>query len=296
MKLKQVSARVFYLDSRINIGVIKNSSSEVLLVDTGLDDRTGEKILQTLEENHLKVKAILNTHSHADHFGGNSYIKEKTGAEVYAPEVEAGVINYPILEPLYLFSGAAPIEELKNKFLMAPSCIVDNIVKNKDTINFTDVDIEIISLPGHSPNQIGAAVDGMLFCADSLMAKEVFEENRIPFNMDIDKQRETLKYLKNSSFDVYIPAHADPQEDITELVDIYLSTLNKIEERMLGVLDNSCTTEEVLKKTSDKLGFTIKNVQQHYLIKSVVTAFLSSLYNRGRIKLELQENSLYWSK
>lgn len=296
MELKKVSGRVFYLDSRINIGVIKDDQNEVLLIDTGLDAKTARAILKTLEENGLKVKAVLNTHSHADHFGGNAHIKEKTGATIYAPEIEAAVINYPILEPLYLFSGAAPIEELKNKFLMAPSCGVDTVVQNGDILKFNSLEIEIISLPGHSPNQVGAAVDGMLFCADSLMAKEVFEENRIPFNMDIDKQRETLKYLKDSSFKVYIPAHADPQEDVKELVDLYLSTLDTIEERVLEVLDSRSTTEEVLKKTSDKLEFTLKNVQQYYLINSVVTAFLSSLYNRGRIKFELRENRLYWSK
>lgn len=74
-------------------------------------------------------KAIVNTHSHADHCGGNRYIKERTGATIYASEIESAIIQYPLLEPLYLFSGASPLRDLRNKFLMAQSSSVDHVIK-----------------------------------------------------------------------------------------------------------------------------------------------------------------------
>jgi hypothetical protein len=39
--------------------------------------------------------------------------------KVYATRVEASVMASPMLEPLYLFSGAQPPRELQHKFLLA---------------------------------------------------------------------------------------------------------------------------------------------------------------------------------
>src|SRR5262249_14113892 len=45
---------------------------EALVIDPGLEP---ELILDFLNEHGLVVKAILNTHGHADHIGGNELIK-----------------------------------------------------------------------------------------------------------------------------------------------------------------------------------------------------------------------------
>ena len=114
----QLSEKVYYIPNLANIGVIKDGNNAIL-IDSGLDDNTAKKILKVLEKENLILKAIINTHSHADHCGGNAYLKEKAQVKIYAPEIESGIIENPILEPLYLFSGANPISDLKNKFLMA---------------------------------------------------------------------------------------------------------------------------------------------------------------------------------
>ncbi|MGC8940941.1 MAG: MBL fold metallo-hydrolase [Candidatus Nanoarchaeia archaeon] len=110
MELKKITEQVYYIPNPANIGVVKDGEKSAILIDSGLDDDTGRKILRLLEKNDLFVKAIVNTHSHADHCGGNRYIKEKTNAMIYAPEVESAIIQYPSLEPLYLFSGASPLK------------------------------------------------------------------------------------------------------------------------------------------------------------------------------------------
>jgi glyoxylase-like metal-dependent hydrolase (beta-lactamase superfamily II) len=57
------------------------------------------------------------THAHADHFGGVHHLIQQTGLKVYATRVEAAVMSGPILEPLYLFSGAQPPRELQHRLL-----------------------------------------------------------------------------------------------------------------------------------------------------------------------------------
>lgn len=297
MEMKKISERVYYIPNPANIGVVKDGEKSAILIDSGLDDDTGKKVLRLLEENGLFPKAIINTHSHADHCGGNRYIKEKTGARIYAPEVESAIIQFPSLEPLYLFSGASPLKDLQNKFLMAQPSGVDYVIKRDEhRLKFDEIELGIIPLPGHAPNQIGVEADKVLFCADSLFSEDVLKRHKIPFYADIDKTRETLRFLRESQYKFYVPSHAEPRESLTELVDANLEAINGVEKYLLDGFHERRTTEQVLKDMCDHFQISMRGAQQYYLMNTVAMAYLSSLHNRGKLKVEVKDNSLLWEK
>ena len=297
MELKKITGRVFYIPNPANIGVVKDGAKSAILIDTGLDDDTGRKVLRLLDENGLSVTAIINTHSHADHCGGNRYIKDKTGATIYAPEVESAIIQYPSLEPLYLFSGASPIKDLQNKFLMARPSDVDYVIKKDERrLKFSEIELGIVPLQGHAPNQIGVEVDDILFCADSLFSDDVLKRHKIPFYADIDKTRETLRFLKDSDYKYYVPSHAEPREDLTALVDANLEAIDSVEKYLLDSFHGEKTTESVLKDLCDHYEIDMKGTQQYYLMNTVTMAYLSSLHKREKLKVKVKENSLFWEK
>jgi len=295
--MKKISERVYYIPNPANIGVVKDGEKSAILIDSGLDDDTGKKVLKLLEENGLVPKAIINTHSHADHCGGNRYIKEKTGAMIYAPEVESAIIQYPSLEPLYLFSGASPLKDLQNKFLMAQPSNVDYVIKKDEKkLRFGEIELGIVPLPGHAPNQIGVEVDEVLFCADSLFSEDVIKRYKIPFYVDIDKTRETLRFLRDSQYKFYVPSHAEPRKSLTELVDANLEAIDGVEKYLLDEFHGRRRTEQVLKDMCDHYQITIKGIQQYYLMNTVAMAYLSSLHGRGKLKVEVSDNALFWDK
>lgn len=296
MELKQITENVYYIPNPAIIGVVSNGKNAIL-IDSGLDDDTGRKILRTLENNGLFPKAIINTHSHADHCGGNAYIKEKTRALVFAPEIEAAIIQYPYLEPLYLFSGASPLKDLKNKFLMARPCQVDRVIaSNEKTVNIEGVEIGIVPLPGHSPNQIGIEIENILFCADSVFSQEVLSKHRIPFYMDIGKQRETLSFLKNSSYGFYVPSHAEPSKSIAEIVNANINVIDEVEQFIINNFHGEKTTEQILKGLWDHYKIEIKGIQQYCLMRTTALAYLSSLYKQEKLQVNIKENTLYWKR
>jgi len=296
MNLEKINERVYYIPNPANIGVIKDGK-KAILIDSGLDDDTARKILKTLKKEQLYPKAVINTHSHADHCGGNAYLKEKARVQIYAPEIESGIIESPYLEPLYLFSGASPIKDLKNKFLMARPSKIDYVIKtNEKKLFFNEVQLEIIRLLGHSPNQIGVVIDDILFCADSVFSKDVLKRHKVPFYIDIDDQKETLKFLRESIYKFYVPSHANPTDDITELSDANLEVITNVEKCLTKNIIGRKTTEQILKKLCDHYKIEIKTVQQYYLMKTLTMGYLSSLHKRKIFEFIIKENTLYWSK
>ena len=117
-ELIQVAENSYYIQSPAKIGLVKLNENEVCLIDTGNDKDAGKKIKKVLDANGWTLKAIYNTHSNADHIGGNQYLQKQTGCEIYAPGIECDFTNHPNLEPAYLYGGCPP-KDLSHKFLLA---------------------------------------------------------------------------------------------------------------------------------------------------------------------------------
>lgn len=129
MELIQVGEKTYYIKNATNIGVYKIDENNVFLIDSGNDKDAGKKILKIIEEKGWKIKAIISTHSNADHIGGNNIIQNRTGCKIYAKGIEKSFTENPILEPAFLYGGF-PFKEIKNKFLLAKESEVLNIENN----------------------------------------------------------------------------------------------------------------------------------------------------------------------
>ena len=289
----QVGDNVGYILGGVNIGVIRNER-EAILIDTGLDKDSGRKILRLLEELGLTLEAIINTHSHADHFGGNAYLVRNTEAKVYASRIESGIIQNPLLEPIYLFHGANPIHNLRNKFVLADPSPVDYILET-GKVSIIKQELEIIPLPGHSFNQIGIAVDDVLFCADTVFSEGVIDKYRVPVVQDVGKHLETLKRLKKMNYRLFIPSHTKPVEDITKLVDKNLRTTEAILKDIKDLLVEPKTTEEIQSILGKQYRLNLNIIQQYYLIHTTLMAYLGYLYESQQTDIIIKENLLHWN-
>jgi glyoxylase-like metal-dependent hydrolase (beta-lactamase superfamily II) len=275
---------IYCIEGATNIGIIRGTG-KTIVIDTGIDESSAKRIAKEVSP----PMEIVNTHSHADHCGGNSWLQANRNAKVYAPEIESELIKRPDLEPLYFFSGAKPIKELDNKFLKAaPSRISGNPSELEGIL--------IHPLYGHTPGQIGIECDNVLFSADSFFPKEVIEKHKILYHTDINESIRTLNWLNESNFDFYVPSHGSIVTDAKEIVDINLDSINSVSERMLGILKKEMTTEEVSKYVCDSFGINMTNPQQFYLMNTVIMAYLSYLKSKNEITYEIKSNRFYWKK
>lgn len=67
--------------SRDNLGYVLISADRAIAVDPGADGY----ILNLLRQKNLELKAIVNTHGHSDHTGGNVALQRATGAGILDP-------------------------------------------------------------------------------------------------------------------------------------------------------------------------------------------------------------------
>jgi glyoxylase-like metal-dependent hydrolase (beta-lactamase superfamily II) len=164
MKPTELAPGIFHLRGGSNMGLVVHKGKG-LLIDTGLDKDAARRALRIIESLETTLEAVFLTHAHADHFGGAHFLQRRLEIPLYAPSLEAAMMENPIIEPLYLYGGAAPIGELRHKFTWAKACQIDNVVEGAKTtpmpLQISDFQVEIVSLPGHAPNQMGVAVNNV---------------------------------------------------------------------------------------------------------------------------------------
>ncbi|MEJ6949794.1 MBL fold metallo-hydrolase [Natronospora cellulosivora (SeqCode)] len=293
MEYQDITDDVAIIAGFNNVGIIKNGQ-ESILIDSGLEDDTAKKIYKLMNDRDLRPAAVINTHSHADHCGGNSYLQQNYGVDIISSAIEKVFIENTCLEPICFFSGSRPINDLENKFLQASPSLVTKVVEAEERLSIGNLEIKIVSLPGHSLDQIAIEFNDILFCGDAFFSDYVLEKYKLPFLIDLDNTIKSLKFLKESDYKIYIPSHGEPTKDIVEIANLNISKIKKIEEDIITILGEKRTTEGLLRDIFSKYNIKTSSAQQYYLLKTTVMAYLSSLYNRDIIKMTLKDNILGW--
>lgn len=287
MELNKIGENTYYIKNPTNIGIYQTNDKEIYLIDSGNDKDAGKKILKIVEEQGWKIKGIINTHSNADHIGGNKIIQERTNCEILANGIEQAFTKYPILEPSLLYGGY-PFEKLKNKFLMAKESNVKNIKEN------IPEGLEIINLKGHFFDMIGVKTpDNVYFLGDSIFSEETISKYHIFFIYDIKEYLNTLEYLKTLEGKYYVPSHVEIKEDINELIEINKNKIIEICNLILELCKNEKTFEEILKEVLDKYNLTI-NENQYVLVGSTIKSYLSYLYENEKLEYIFKDNKMLW--
>lgn len=288
-ELNQVGERSYYINCPAKIGIYKVNDTEVYLIDSGNDKDAGRKVRKILNENGWSLKGIINTHSNADHIGGNKYLQQQTGCKIFADGVEAAFTKYPLLEPSFLYGGY-PCKDLRHKFLLA---------SESDVCDITDADfpkeLEVIPLRGHFFDMIGIRTpDNVVFLADCISSKSTLEKYQISFIYDVAEYLNTLDKVETMEAAMFVPAHSDVTNDIKSVVQLNRQKVFDISNDIQSILKTPMCFEELLKRLFDEYGLTM-NFEQYVLVGSTVRSYLSWLKDNEKIRVAFMDNLLMWS-
>ena len=287
-ELIQVSDSSYYIQSPAKIGLIKLTDTEVCLIDSGNDKDAGRKVRQILDANGWKLKAIYNTHSNADHIGGNKYLQGQTGCKIYAPGIDCDFTRHPILEPAFLYGGY-PCKDLRHKFLLAQESNAEYL-----TQDVLPDGMEIINLPGHFFDMVGFRTsDDVVFLADCLSSKETLDKYQIGFIYDVATYIKTLETVKSMTAKMFIPAHAAATENISDLAQYNIDKVNEIAEKIVDLCKEPLCFETILQKLFTDYDLKM-NFEQYVLVGSTVRSYLAWLKDTGRLNAIFENNMLLW--
>tara|TARA_B100000676_G_scaffold222741_1_gene219951 strand:+ start:924 stop:1562 length:639 start_codon:yes stop_codon:yes gene_type:complete len=147
-----------------NTYLIFDDSKEAVIIDPGnYEAYENESISKFIDENKLQLKKIILTHCHIDHCLGNKYLNEKYGAELLIPFDERDLYkNVENIATLFGFANYSHLDE--NEYL-----------KEKDKIEFGDIKLDVLFLPGHSPGHLAFYFknDNVCFSGDVLFYNSI---------------------------------------------------------------------------------------------------------------------------
>lgn len=289
-ELIPITDRSYYIQSPAKIGLFRINDTEVCLIDSGNDKDAGRKIRKLLDSRGWKLTAIYNTHSNADHIGGNHYLQAQTGCKIYAPGIDCAFTKYPILEPAFLYGGY-PCGDLRHKFLLAQESSAKELTHDVLPEGF-----EIIPLPGHFFSMVGFRTpDNVVYLADCLSSRETLDKYQISFLYDPAAYLQTLEMVKSLNADLFVPAHAPATRGIAELAQYNIQKVLEIAEKIVELCSEPLCFEALLQKLFAEYALTM-NFEQYVLVGSTVRSYLSWLKDTGRVSARFENNLLVWEK
>lgn len=295
--MKQIKGQSYYFPAPVTIGGIL-AGKELILIDSGNDDSSVRKAYRDLDD--VKTVSIVNTHSHADHCGGNAYIKRQFGASVYAPELEASFIEQPILEPTYLY-GAYPVKALHNKFLLAKPSTVDHLVCSEQPLEIMlsgkPYILHPINLKGHSPNQYGYLTeDGVAYLGDALISSEMVSKHPLIFTYNVTEHYASLEKLNSINADHFVIAHGGLYDDISSLISDNKKALDRTQSIIMDTLSKGSLTFDTLHKRLYEVYDMNENLSQNLLNRSVIRAHVGHLIDLGEAVLTVCSGEIFISR
>ncbi len=123
--------------------VVNEETSEAIIIDPG---KITEEIISQIEDNHLKLVAVLITHNHGSHVSGL-----KTLRKIYSPKI-----------------FAADWEVAGNE---------TTVISGDGKTRLAKMQVRYMALPGHTADSVVYGIGNLLFTGDVLSAGEVGSTN-----------------------------------------------------------------------------------------------------------------------
>lgn len=296
VSLNLIQGNSYFCNGIFSIGVYIQDG-KALLIDSGSDERHAKDAYDAIQTLGYQVEAIINTHCHPDHCGGNSYFQKIIPSiKIFSSEPEKAFIEDPKIAPRCFCGGAAPFAGLQNKHI-APqniSVVTDVISPYKDqTLTFSNAEFKIVTLEGHTPGMIGVITpDNILYSGDALFGEETLHKHPILFYTDIEKTLETFKKIAQLDVKACVLYHGGVIHDLPKVVQDHEQIIMATQVTLLELLQAKPLSVDELTQKVMQANKISDNMVAFTLTQTTMRAYLSYLEKQKKVKIIVKDGLL----
>lgn len=298
MELINIEGSTSYIKGGTNTGIYIYNNNEAIIIDPGLCGSRPKRIMKMFDENNIKLKYIINTHEHNDHYGACSEFKKwNRDINILSSSYSRLYIENPELFSKYVIGGKSnefmegklrnnSFDKIKiNDVMYEGICILDG------------VEINIIELKGHTPGSIGILTpDKVLFVGDCLVGEEILGKFDFLFLFDVEEQIRSLNKIENIDFNYLVLGHSKKiisKDKSKELIIRHRECINKYIEQIRNELVHPITLEKLLKNIIINNNLRYNYKEYHFFRTSLISA-ISYLAELDEINYLLESGELLY--
>ena len=270
----------------------------VVLIDTGSgSDGSNAGLESGLEEANLGVSDlthILLTHGHIDHYGGLSFLCERTQAQIGVHELDLGTVTTHearltiLSRKLENFLAQAGIPEEHRTELLTMYRFTKKF-HHSVPVDFTyeaqNMQIgpfELLHVPGHCAGHVALKLDNVVFCGDLILEKVTphqSPEELLPF-MGVHHYLHSLSVFERwaDNTTLILNGHDDPITDLPARIETTRANLFRRIDQTLAALDEPRTLAGVTEQVYGKM-----NGYNALLVIEKIGAYVEYLVQRGLV-------------
>ena len=161
--------------------------------------------------------------------------------------------------------------------MLAEPSPVDHVIESDVDRRRRHSPCEIISLAGHSPNQVGFLVDGVFFCADIVLPEAVLDKYKIPYLFSAGDHLASLESCTDVACEAIVPGHGALLDTLAPLRDLNRSLVLDVVERIVEACARPVGAETDSHPAATALRGAVSDAPGYYLLHPTVFAFLAYL-------------------
>jgi len=270
------------------------------LIDSGSGSaRSNEDLQRGFELAGYRFSAlthILLTHGHIDHYGGLSFLRERTQAQIGLHELDWQTVSHhearlAIMSHRlddFLAGAGIPAErraELLNMYRFTKALY--RSVPVDFTYEAREMHVgpfEMVHVPGHCPGHVAIKLDDVVFCGDLILehiTPHQSPEELTPF-MGVRHYLESLSVLERwaSSARLVLNGHNEPIDNLPARISDTRQHLSRRIDQTLAEASEPRTLVEITERVYGAMGG-----YNALLVIEKIGAYVEYLYQRGLLEI-----------
>ncbi|MGH2541327.1 MAG: MBL fold metallo-hydrolase, partial [Ardenticatenaceae bacterium] len=184
---------------------------------------------------------------------------------------------------------------LRNKWLEAKASPVEHVYEVQEgALRVGPFEVLRHVTSGHAVRQVAIGFGRVCYAADAFFGADVLARYEIPFVHDVAGQLATLDHLLKLSYEVFLPGHGEPTQDIHAAVAANQAAIRRAAEWVRSAVTEDATTSDVVHRVTARLEMPPGNLSTYFLMHSCVLAYLSYLTNEGEVEAVVEDGVLRW--